>query len=90
MLTRKTLYACIGLIVVFVMTLTGCASSFMSPAFTALLSDVVPREDLTSAIFLNSGQWNLARVVGPVLAAWIMAAGGVSTPAINTGNRCSR
>ncbi len=57
------------------MFLTGCASVMLSAGFNALVSELVPPRDLTSAMFLNSGQWNLARVVGPLLAAPVIAWG---------------
>jgi len=64
-------------VLLVLMLLTGAVSALHTPGFTALLSEVVPEEHLTSAIFLNSGQWNVARILGPTLAAWIMAWGGV-------------
>lgn len=57
--------------------LAGCANALLNPVATALLSEIVPREDLLSAISLNSAQYNLGRIVGPGLAAAVMAAGGV-------------
>ncbi|MBL8955545.1 MAG: MFS transporter [Myxococcaceae bacterium] len=58
------------------MVLTGCASVMQAAGFNRLIADLVPRADLTSAMFLNSGQWNLARVVGPLIAAPVIALGG--------------
>jgi MFS family permease len=58
------------------MFLTGCASVLLSAGFNALIAELVPKNDLTSAMFLNSGQWNLARVVGPLLAAPVIAWSG--------------
>jgi MFS family permease len=58
------------------MFFTGCASIMLSAGFNALIAEIVPRRDLTSAMFLNSGQWNLARVVGPLLAAPVLLWGG--------------
>jgi MFS family permease len=55
---------------------TGCASVMLTACFNALISELVPKTDLTSAMFLNSGQWNLARVVGPLLAAPVIAYSG--------------
>lgn len=60
------------------MLVTGCASVLLTSGFNALISDLVDRKDLTSAMFLNSGQWNMARIVGPLLAAPIVAFGSVS------------
>ena len=48
--------------------LTGSAQSFSGPAYISLLPLLVKREDVANAIAMNSMQFNLARVVGPVLA----------------------
>jgi predicted MFS family arabinose efflux permease len=48
--------------------LTGSAQSFSGPAYISLLPLLVRREDVPNAIAMNSMQFNLARVVGPVLA----------------------
>ena len=46
----------------------GLAQSFGGPAYQALVPTLVDRQDLPNAVALNSIQFNLARVVGPVLA----------------------
>lgn len=48
--------------------LTGSAQSFSGPAYISLLPQLVRRADVPNAIAMNSMQFNLARVVGPVLA----------------------
>ena len=47
---------------------TGCCMSLASPSYLAMTYDLVGREDLANAIALNSTQFQLSRVVGPVLA----------------------
>jgi MFS family permease len=47
----------------------GVGSAFGAPASQALISDLVPRSELQSAVALNSMTYNLARAVGPALAA---------------------
>jgi MFS family permease len=47
----------------------GVVSAFSAPASQALISDLVPRSELQSAVALNSMTYNLARAVGPALAA---------------------
>ncbi len=47
----------------------GVVSAFSAPASLALLADLVPRSHLQSAVALNSMTYNLARAVGPALAA---------------------
>jgi MFS family permease len=57
--------------------LAGCASAIGFPAFQASMPDLVPPEDLPGAIGLSSVQWNLGRVLGPVLAGIVIAAGDI-------------
>jgi MFS family permease len=47
----------------------GVASAFSAPASTALVAQLVERRDLPSAVGLNSMTFNIARAVGPALAA---------------------
>jgi MFS family permease len=54
----------------------GIASALGFPAFQAMLPDLVPEEDLASAIALSSAQFNLGRVVGPALAGVVIDLGG--------------
>ncbi|HXH06632.1 MAG TPA: MFS transporter [Vicinamibacterales bacterium] len=57
--------------------LTGLAQAFGGPAYQSLLPSLVDRRALPNAIALNSIQFNLARVVGPLLAGVAIAAWGV-------------
>ena len=54
-------------------TLGGIVSAFEIPARQALTVELVSREDLVDAIALNSGGFNLARIIGPSLAAIVLA-----------------
>jgi predicted MFS family arabinose efflux permease len=58
--------------------LTGSAQSFSGPSYISLLPLLVKREDLPNAIAMNSMQFNLARVIGPVLAGLALAAFGAA------------
>ncbi len=58
--------------------MTGFGMAFGGPAYQSLLPSLVPREDLPNAIALNSIQFNLARVVGPLLAGAALAAWGTA------------
>jgi MFS family permease len=58
--------------------LTGSAQSFSGPAYVSLLPLLVKRQDMPNAIAMNSMQFNLARVVGPVLAGIAMAKWGAA------------
>src|SRR3990167_9255728 len=56
----------------------GTGQSFGGPAYAALIPGLVKREDVPNAIALNSIQFNLARMVGPLLAGEVLAAAGVA------------
>jgi len=58
--------------------LTGLGMAFGGPAYQSLLPSLVPRENLPNAIALNSIQFNLARVIGPLLAGAALAAWGTA------------
>ena len=61
------------MILVFV---AGTAMSFGGPAYQALIPGLVERKEVPNAVALNSIQFNLARVVGPLCAGLTMAAFG--------------
>jgi predicted MFS family arabinose efflux permease len=48
---------------------TGCCMSLAGPSYQAMTFDLVGREDVANAVALNSTQFQLSRVVGPVFAA---------------------
>lgn len=56
----------------------GIAQAFGGPAYQALVPSLVDREDLPNAIALNSIQFNIARVIGPVLAGFALNKLGAS------------
>jgi predicted MFS family arabinose efflux permease len=58
--------------------LTGSAQSFSGPAYISLLPLLVKREDVPNAIAMNSMQFNLARVIGPIFAGLALAAWGAA------------
>ena len=59
--------------------LAGCVNALVAPVYSSLLAELVPAEDLLSALSLSSAQYNLGRIIGPSLAALAMAAGGLAT-----------
>ncbi len=62
---------------VFVLaTLLGVVNAFDIPARQAFLVDMVGKDDLISAIALNSSMVNGARIVGPAVAGVLVAAVG--------------
>jgi MFS family permease len=58
-------------------TMGGLISAFEIPARQAMMVELVDREDLVDAIALNSGGFNLARIVGPSIAAIVIARAGL-------------
>lgn len=65
----------------------GIGSAFAAPASMALISDLVPRDQLGSAVALNSMTFNLARAIGPVLATVCVRTLGIPASfAINSGS----
>ncbi len=56
----------------------GFAQAFGGPAYQSLVPSLVPRKELPNAIALNSIQFNLARVFGPLLSSSTMAALGAA------------
>ena len=59
-------------------TFGGVISAFEIPARQAMTVELVSREDLVDAIALNSGGFNLARIVGPSIAAIVLAKYGLA------------
>ena len=53
----------------------GCMAALGFPAYQAILPDLVDRDDLLGASSLSMAQYNLGRVVGPVLAGAVLVAG---------------
>jgi predicted MFS family arabinose efflux permease len=71
--------------------IVGTAQSFGGPAYSALTPMLVEKDDLPNAIALQTIQFNLARVIGPVLgglaltklgATWCFSLNGVSFIAV--------
>ena len=56
--------------------IAGLGQAFGGPAYQALIPSLVEKKDLPNAIALNSIQFNLARVFGPLLAGATLAAWG--------------
>jgi MFS family permease len=58
--------------------INGLISAVEIPARQSMIVDLVGREDVLDAIALNSGGFNLARIVGPSIAAAVIAGIGLS------------
>lgn len=56
----------------------GIALGFNQPSRLALVSSLVPRDQLATAVAINSTVFNLARFIGPALAGGLILSAGVS------------
>jgi MFS family permease len=56
----------------------GIGSALTNPAWSAIVPELVPREDMVQAIALNGIGFNLTRAVGPALAGFLILLGGSS------------
>jgi MFS family permease len=57
--------------------LAGTATAIQTPAYQAIVSTLVDRTAIGSAVALNSAQFNLARIIGPAVAGAAIAVGGI-------------
>jgi MFS family permease len=63
--------------------ITGCAQSFGGPAYQSLIPSLVDKKDLPNAVALNSIQFNVARVLGPLAfgaTLWVFHQWGYNEP----------
>jgi MFS family permease len=58
--------------------ITGIAQAFGGPAHHSLMPSLVPKEHLPNAIAFNAIQFNLARVIGPLISGAALAAFGMA------------
>jgi MFS family permease len=56
--------------------LLGCVSAFDSTARQTFVAELVGEEDLSNAVGLNSTSFNAARMIGPAVAGFMIAAVG--------------
>jgi len=60
--------------------LLGAGAAFLAPAWQAIVPSLVPREQLPSAIALNSLAINVSRAIGPALAGVMIVGIGLYAP----------
>jgi MFS family permease len=58
--------------------LIGCGTALHNPSWQASMGDIVPRDDLSAAVSLNSMGFNLMRSVGPAAGGAIVAVAGAA------------
>src|SRR5207302_416931 len=62
-------------VIITLALLEGASWASVMPAWQALVPALVPREELPSAIALNSAQFNAARLLGPMIADALLHVG---------------
>lgn len=55
----------------------GSVEAFFLPAYTSIIPELVPRENLTSANALTSLSNHVSSVAGPALGAWLISLSGI-------------
>ncbi|TDX31444.1 putative MFS family arabinose efflux permease [Modicisalibacter xianhensis] len=68
-----------------VLALFGCARAFTGPTLQSLLPQIVPRDQLSRAIALNSSIMKIAVIGGPLLGGILYVYGGSLTYAVCLG-----
>ena len=56
----------------------GVTDALSMPSFQSIVPTIVAREQIPSAIALNTTQFNLSRILGPALAGMLMARVGIA------------
>ena len=72
--SKQTILLIIYMIVFF----TGIARAFSGPTSFALVSQLIPKEELPAAITWHSGSWQVAAVSGPALGGILYATLGLT------------
>ncbi len=60
--------------------LVGTSAALISPAWQAIVPQLVPRQELAAAVTLNGIGINVSRAVGPALAGLVIAVMGLASP----------
>lgn len=66
------------LVIYMIVFCTGIARAFSGPTSFALVSQLVPKEELPAAITWHSGSWQVAAVSGPALGGILYASIGLT------------
>ena len=69
-------------VIIFV---NGCVSAMSSPARSAIVPGLVPREHLMNAIALNSTVWQASNIIGPAIAGLTIGAVGLTATYVLNG-----
>ena len=72
-------------IIIILAFLLGCVNALNVPALQAFLSEIVEREELASAIAMNSAIYNVSRVIGPAIAGFLISSTGTGVAFLVNG-----
>jgi MFS family permease len=64
----------------FFIFLLGTGAAFVAPAKQAIVPQLIPKEELQSAIVLNSVGFNVSRAIGPAIAGVAITTIGIAAP----------
>lgn len=65
--------------------LSGIVLAFNAPAFQAIIPDLVPSSLVVDAVSLNAAQFSVARVIGPAIGGFLVAAAGAGWAFLTNG-----
>ncbi len=65
-------------IILILSFVVGCMQAFSTPAYLSFVPEIVGRMHLANAVALNSMQFNLSRLIGPVIGGVLLASLGVA------------
>jgi MFS family permease len=66
--------ASVGAVITLVLV-EGCSAALRIPVLQSLLPDLVPPDELLAGVSLGTAQYNIGRVLGPAMAAVVIALG---------------
>ncbi len=72
-----------------VLVLFGTARAFYSPASSALVPRMVPAEDLTRALAINSTTWQVGTIAGPALGGVLYGWAGATGAYVGSAVMCA-
>lgn len=79
MLAVLSVFGLINIWLVLLITVgIGTVQAFNTPAYQAIMQDLVEKEDTMNAVAMNSLQFNLTRIVGPAIGGVLISAVGVA------------
>jgi MFS family permease len=78
--TLVTLERVTPITLLFFMFVIGVGSALTAPAWQSIVPQLVPKEDLPSAVAANSVGVNISRAIGPALSGVLVSLFGIASP----------